>query len=76
MKLWIWKHKGAYRDSNFYPLSKSETLSDYSIRPIAVHAFFRRKDAVRYMQSLNWGSGVEFYELISVDPKKQEEREK
>lgn len=69
MKLYIWKHKGANRPINFYPLSKAETIGKGVMRPIAVHAFFTKRDAKEYMKTLSWGECTEYYEIISIDLK-------
>lgn len=69
MKLYIWKHNGyAVRQTNFYPLSKSEQLKKGSFRGLAVHAFFRRKDAIKHLEESGWDKWTrDRYELVTVE---------
>jgi hypothetical protein len=70
MNLYIWKHKGAIREANFYPLSKAEAVGENGLRGIACHAFFRKKDAIQYINSNGWGDHAKkYYELLKVEVK-------
>ena len=69
MKLYIWKHKNsANRYWNFYPLSKCEKVGENGIDPIASHAFFKRKNAIKYLEEIGWEPSVRaYFELITVE---------
>ena len=67
MKLYIWKYKdAAMRMENFYPLSRSS--GQQYVSPIAVHAFFRKRDAKAYLNEIGWEKWVqENYELVAIE---------
>ena len=69
MKLYIWKHKDtAMSQMNFYPLSLSEEISPNGMYGIAVHAFFKRKEAIKYLKKIGWPKQIqEYYELLTIN---------
>lgn len=55
MKLYIWKHKDtAMQPYNFYPLAKIKQISENGFYAISCHAFFKRKDAIAYLDEIGW----------------------
>jgi len=70
MKLYILKHKNTANNMlNFYPLSLADKLEPNGMYPIAVHAFFKRKEAIKYIESIWEPDIIKYYELISVEIK-------
>jgi len=64
MKFYIWKHKDtADRATNYYPLSKVVSVKD-GMYGVAVHAFFKRKDAIEYLKSIYDESIRDLFELV------------
>ena len=68
MKLYIWKHKNTANNMlNFYPLSKARATEPNGIYPIACHAFFKKKEAKKYLNEIGWDKDVQkYYELITL----------
>lgn len=72
MKFWIWKRKGGNWDGNYYPLSKMEKVEPNGFIPIAVHAFFRKKEALTYINSIGCDKWtIDGYELVSFEMSKR-----
>lgn len=67
MKLYIWKHRGALRAENFYPLSRAIQVGENVFYGEASHAFFKKKDAIKYLEELYEKDIRDNFELLTID---------
>jgi hypothetical protein len=66
MKFYVWKRRNTANNMmNYYPLSKCYQLQT-GIVPVAVHAFFKKKDAIKYIKSIWSDDIIKLYELQTI----------